>query len=1064
MSFFSNFFFCSTYTLTFLNKIENGMQDVVNTYSRKITTSAVKSERIEPDSIKMENDYQSPESPPLHQDFKNEREPITIPTERRDSNNYSYDAMSKDSRRHSNKYDDYKRHNDRRYRERSRSRSRSQSPDYERRSHESKKYRRSRSHSRERRRSRSRDRKYERSRSPSYLCSPSHRLNSPSYQGRSKSPHYRHRSDRRDDRRDERRYDRERDYQPDYDRSYEIKRNFKVENEPDYNRDSKWHINSSIKQENRREYRDEPSTSSSIRNVNPMNRFVTATVNRHPENIKQEIEQTDIANNVLKSKIHATKSRFESRSNQVEVSDVVRQYMKDDDIEEIQHKTQLMFGTTEEIGEIKKRFKDIEEINNLNDMASEEMDKKLADEILNELQANGDPDVNEEPIMNSPHSDIPQKRFEARNEVRSEVREESFHEKRNEAQNDIRFDARANIRANVDSNRYNNGTESRPDSNNQRSPVPISSIVPICSPAHVSSTNPFRAEERIALSDKYHRRPRMYNDSNVNMVDNGQTKPVNGLVNSQQPQQDPRLRNRDMPGSDASLEQFMSYGNPQPTTHAQPPQHIRHPQPVQPPQPMHQVQPLHHSPMQNMFGPNINRNFPNNVDVYQPPAQRPFFNEPYHQHQPQLPLPPQQQPQFTPRTGQHMPSNNFNQNVGYGMNATPHGNVFGQIKNIAHHHIGKQPRETYGDYRLRRIRERQELERARKEQKKKTNANVTSTTVSQPQNTANEQSQESPAQSPNQNETTHSKDTDKEQTSSSAAQKTHFDKAFRDNNWDSLPITKPSSSFKIPKLNKPNSHPGSTRPSNDSKQDPSENNVSTSTKAVKPTKTCESGRIDPRLKKTPNAANKRKISSDAKKPNEKKSDDKTPAELDHIHADTTIISEPDQVEEEQSQQQQKKTDIPVDVLEMIKTKIDPEKFKQIESILTQKDATNDNDVTSSTTPAQANADGNESMANQSKSDTKTPKKLRKSQMNELEKLNADIRENIPDVLSATGRRTCTLNTSKSSDGSPAKDKPQKFFGKAKTSGHKSDDEIQCENGEILSTLDIVMISEYFVII
>lgn len=58
-------------------------------------TSSIKNET----KTETKNDFQSPESPPMYsQDVKCDLEPITIPTERRDSNQYRYDS-SFDARR-----------------------------------------------------------------------------------------------------------------------------------------------------------------------------------------------------------------------------------------------------------------------------------------------------------------------------------------------------------------------------------------------------------------------------------------------------------------------------------------------------------------------------------------------------------------------------------------------------------------------------------------------------------------------------------------------------------------------------------------------------------------------------------------------------------------------------------------------------------------------------------------------------------------------------------------------------------------------------------------------------
>lgn len=141
-----------------IEKTLEGMNKIVTT--KMVAKSTIKSERTDsPTSIKVEGkcgDFQSPESPPMFsQDVK--CEPITIPTERRDSNQYRYDSPFDSRRPHSADHrsdrdyrksnDDYKRSSyDKRRRSRSRSKSRSRSRSY------------SRSHSRSRSRSRERKR------------------------------------------------------------------------------------------------------------------------------------------------------------------------------------------------------------------------------------------------------------------------------------------------------------------------------------------------------------------------------------------------------------------------------------------------------------------------------------------------------------------------------------------------------------------------------------------------------------------------------------------------------------------------------------------------------------------------------------------------------------------------------------------------------------------------------------------------------------------------------------------------------------------------------------------
>ena len=337
------------------------------------------------------------------------------------------------------------------------------------------------------------------------------------------------------------------------------------------------------------------------------------------------------------------------------------------------------------------------------------------------------------------------------------------------------------------------------------------------------------------------------------------------------------------------------------------------------------------------------------------------------------------------------------------------------------------------------------------------------------QNTANEQSkepnQESPTQSPNQTDnTTPLKDVEKEKekeknSSGTTAEKPHnkIDNAFRNNNWEALPPSKTGASFKIPKLNRSNSTPTTARLSTGAKDDTPENNVTTSTKTAKVSKpSTDSSSRDPRLdsKKTAEPSKNRKSSSDSKKSTNKKNDTKVP-ENDQIHADTTIPMEteptPDEPSTAPEPQKEVIKEIPEDLLKVLQ-QYAGSKFDVIKNILVQDAVPNDDAVTSSTQPAQNNTQtddtSDKSKVNQSKAQSaKTPKKQRKNHSNELERLTADIRENIPDVLNATGRRTCTLNTQKSNEVSPAK--ASKSAEKPKPSGHKSDDDTQSDNGELV---------------
>lgn len=1053
-----------------MNKIGGVLEGLVNVFSRKKTSAHIKLEKLDSvDQIKMENDYQSPESPPMYQEIKNEREPITIPTERRDSNSYYYDTKPSTSR-----FDEYKRH-ERRYRDKvwSRSPSRSRSPSYERR--DRKRYRfsrsrsRSRSRDRDRKRSRSRERRRERSRSPSYR-------RSPSYQMRSKSPHHRHRSDRRDDRKYDR--DRDRDYHSsEYGRNIDFKRNLKVENDLDYKRESKWNTGSNIKQEEsyRREIRDEQPL---IRYPNPLSRFApststsTSTSNRfNSDNIKHEFDR-DTDRHQNRPKPHPILSRFTGRPSKVETDDLSRR-ITNKDIVDLDQYTRSYLGVNEAAEKFAKEFESLNQMEKMRENLAEYTDKTLQKDIISELDLVGGFDDNDVPPEDAPPiSSSTQAETTIQNNIQNDARNDSHNEFSNEIRNEFHNEIRNEFRANKDShnerpsvdrrienrtdNRFDNRTDNRFDDRTfnrtdirdegQRQPVStISAPIPLPVPPPTSNApqNSIenRAEERIALSDKYQRRKRNSNSG----AESNQSPQLNDRNASQQLQQDPRLRNRPNTctiTSGASLtEQFMSYGNPQPT----PPQNL-------PP-----------------FGPNFNRNHPQNSDVGPPQQQRPFFNEPFHPHQQPHPhLHHQNLAQS--RTGQHMnsPSNSFSPNIA--IQQHPRMNPFTQNSNMNqhqhqqsnyHHHQENRQRETYADHKRRMEEQRrlEQIERVQEEKRRKAAASVSSTTT---QNSANEQSkesnQESPTQSPNQNDSTPNKDVDKEKTSSSVAKKPHknkVDNAFRSNNWEALPQSK-AAAFKIPKLNKSNSNTSTS--SLDDKRDSSENNVSTSTKTTKVSKSSsDSDRRDPRLnsKKTPESSKNRKSSLDSKKVDSKKRSEKRLPENDQIHADTTILMEPEQVQEEPvnelERRQEANKDIPEHVLKLLQNYTDPDKFDQIKSLLVKEAQPNDDAVTSSTQLAQGNVQSNlsnKSKANQSKTDTvKTSKKPKKHYLNELDRLNADIRENIPDVLNATGRRTCTLNAQNSNENSPAK--TTKSAEKPKSSGHKSDDETQCDNGELI---------------
>lgn len=1067
-------FIFSKHTITNLENIENVLKKLVNIVHCKKNLNQIKSEKVESvEPIKMENDYQSPESPPMNDHCKNEREPINIPTERRDSNMYYYDSKPSTSKfpdRHNDRYDDYKRHHDvRRYRDRSRSRSPrySRSPSYERRGYdrnERKRYSRSPSYERRssydrndrRRRSRSRDRWRDRSRSRS----PSYRRISPSYQRRSKSPHQRHRSDRRDDRK----YERERDYQlSDYGRNVDTKRYVKLESDSNYKKESNWRIGSSVKQEEPYRSRDEPSASST-RFVNPMSRFgsSTATVtstsvsNRQAsDNIKHEFDRDSDRISSRPKPLPTIGSRFGSLgTSSMEASDLFQDKIKQEDEDEVERKTRSMFGTTEGLEALRNRMDKLKEIDKIRKEVYTYQNKELEKDIISQLDLAGAlddmevsaPTPSSPPAINTPSSP-PAIQNNIQNDFRNEIRHETRHQIHNESRDEFssRIENRTDNRRSGEI-RMDDRAINRPEIRNEihRQVAPISSIAapapapaavpPTITPTATAPQNPFsnRVEERIALSDKYQRRKRSDASANV-PVDSYQL--PHDRIASQQPQPDPRLRGRSNActiTSGASLtEQFNSYRHPQGPPHLPP------------------------------FGaPNFNRQ--NSSDACSPQQQqRPFFNDPFHPHQQQQHPHPHHPNMMQSRHGPHMqsPPNNYSPNIVMGPNAMqPHPHVNNPFSNNRHpnqhHHQHPQQRnyqqhhhqqdekakETYGDHRRKMAQKREEEERRRK-----LAASVSSTTA---QNTADEQNKECPEEPPTQSapqiDNTKQKDTDKEKP------RNKVDNAFRSNNWEALPQSKSGSSFKIPKLNKSNSNTSTTRTSTDAKRDSPEDNVSTSTKTTK----SDTGRTDPRSKsKNKTSSKNRKSSTDAKKVDNKKGDEKLP-EDDQIHADTTIMVESESPQEQPANATESQNDsiCITSILETIKNKVSADKLDVIKRLLSDESNTQSNDdaVTSSTQPVKGTAENSASTkakANQSKAEAKTPKKLKKYQ-NELERLTADIRENIPDVLSATGRRTCTLNTQKSTDSSPAKT-PKSVERTAKASGHKSDDEAQSDNGEMV---------------
>lgn len=1024
--------YCSKLQLSFLCKVEIAVEGLIRNYSKKIgSTAHIKLEQFEQtESIKMESDFQSPESPPMFQDYKAEREPIMIPTERSDSNQYYYDSSNGSSRQHGrdykpidHRYGDGRRGNERHRRSRSRSRS-----------NEYSKYRaRSRSHSR----SHSRERKYiqrrSSSREKSYERSRSYNSRSPSRY----SPNYHRRDDRRGDdrrredrRRDDRRgysrdkrhnersrhsRDRDRDYSHDRDRDYshDRDRDYSSSNR-DYDhsrktktysdepkRDSRYNgTNVKSESSNGWDYRDSPSTSSSSRKPNPIAVASTSTSsNQYDSNKPFKIEmkhEFDTKDKSLKSKSNAlTVNRFDSGAKAVDEID----FMRDTDIDFLEKKTHIMFGRKEELEELKRYTEESNEIENCLNNIKEQRYKNIAHEILNELQV----ELNESEPEDEPIPTVKQ--------VERVIT--SHHESRIQNQFESHVDIRPDIRPvipieNRTDNHLINRIESRVENRIVDSPR---------SPEPSSSMNSVPREERIALSSKYVRRSRVQTNQNERLPESS---PPNS-TSIPQPQQDPRLRNRIVPPipspSTSLTEQFNSYGNPQPVLH-QSASSISH------------AQPIHHPA--NTFVPNLNRNFPPNRDVYQTPVHQPLFNEPYQPNryqQQQFPNIVQNQSNLSPHT------NNFNSNVGFGANS--HNNPFRHNLHTNQNVSSEPQKETYADWKR-----RQQQEQARKPQP------TVSSTTAQAQSTAAEPIEKSPIQSPNQKENTRRKDDEKEHSSvssnTSTSKKTHFDKAFRGNNWNALkkPFKNSCTSFKIPKLNKSSTDTATTT------RDSPENNVSTSTKPTNDTKN-SSNRSDSKRRKSSETVTKRKRSVDAKKPESKRND------RNSLDTNEALGNEPDQTIVQPQVEPQPVLSAPQlanptvdELLKMLSAQLPEDTASKLKEIVTKRNESNDDTVPSSTTPVQSmdsdNAD--KSMETQDKSETKSAAKQKpkpkKPHTNELDRLTADIRENIPDVVALlTSRRTCTLNAPKIVDISPKKTSKS-----AKES--EQNDEVESEIGKL----------------
>lgn len=562
---------------------------------------------------------------------------------------------------------------------------------------------------------------------------------------------------------------------------------------------------------------------------------------------------------------------------------------------------------------------------------------------------------------------------------------------------------------------------------------------------------------RLAYSGKFARRPRNSSGPSTPDLSNSPiTDPwAKSTAAAPAPPQDPRLRNRPPTSNQSTTEQFLP--------------------------PYRNQQALHPTLSQMPIASNVHAFMHPNIDPYHP-APPPTVNLQ------QFPL-GNESASFHAHSGRpqvHHQSNHFTA-PGYNANARIHvNNPFRSPPHTEpypnsnpnmpidprHHqqnqhyqpHQLQQGKETYREHRLRK--EKEEEEERRTQAAAAAAAQVSSSTTAATDDKTDDQqsNQDSGANKHKPKDTT----------------EPISNKAYRGNNWGELSKNKTNSNaFKIPKLNKPNtpqnigkSQTVPTSAKDIDRSSPVETNVSTTSNG-KDSQSHKKGNEHATKKNTNDftstATTKRKDSTskkstDKKKKNRSSLDDATQSD-DMISADTTIHVDSEYQRDEQSiasaqstQQSSGEATNPEnvdDILEALKKTVPEDQLKKILSILKPDNNANDNAVTSSTVPPVPIAIETETVNNKAGEKVTTapakPKKTTKH-ANELERLNADIRDNIPDVLRAIGPRACTLNAAKMMDTSPRKNTAAKRTTNRRAStGHKSDDETHSDIGNFIKS-------------
>lgn len=617
-------------------------------------------------------------------------------------------------------------------------------------------------------------------------------------------------------------------------------------------------------------------------------------------------------------------------------------------------------------------------------------------------------------------------------------------------------------------------------------------------------TVPSLPGERIAL--KYLRKPRTHAEDTTQTTERAPEPFQSNLSppNSADHQQDPRLRNRDPRASNNDPNIFAT-PNTQHSSLSETFNSFAHSSVSPAPANVDFGRNLNPTPMTN------HQNFNANQQNYMPPLRNSFYPQqpipPNHNQLPQqLPqLPTAQMPQtsaqsnFSPTNNRLHPDNNMpysfnpiqsnyqpslisirsNSFENHQMHQPGHQPVHHpphqQSAHQAHHpqhqqfnpppHSGppmRKSNQTYKEYKEQQRREREqqrrEEERQRREEAQKAVAAAVSSSTetlinatAQPLSTQTANNQEGS----NKPSSTQSKEANKEQSpriTSNTAKKTHFDRGFS-NGWDQIPKASGiKTSFKIPKLNKPDTNISSSS-KNDTTAMPStsvssnksdEQDKNASKKKESSTKTtAETQKSDKETRKSKRAS---KSSEQIKESAEKQAGSKELIQNVQTSADTTVQSESEPAPQKETPQAALPTtgneaDLLVQkligkimqkcdtnkLLDMFASALDKDEAKAMAELISKRNESNEDaidQVSSSTPQGQANVsveveitekptttNAEAKVEEEEEEEPQTPKKPKgKRGTNELERLHKDIRNMFirDGVLNANGRRICTL--------------------------------------------------------